>query len=356
MIHTFPYFKERVIERMDAMVYFEAADMILDDYKDISYYSAVFEDTEADQANNDAVIKKSQNLLQKGISALKRFINKIRQIVADIVAYFKADAGTKSAYQKFVENVKNNPEFAGKKVTFKDYTKIAEAWTAEMDDEENKYRGLKDEELQKKPTIAKDLQEAWDKAREKLPQVGALVAKEVTIQYLLESARRCEKMAGRANTALRVYEMWMGDIEKDLGKKEAFIVKLKMKMLTSKLGIIRKLAGGKEKEYLTWKDALKNVFSSAGVMEVIKRNDKAAKIAVGGKLEYERDVMKGKAMGTHEAHKDQRTLKKLQKNNEKDIKKLQEIRNNDKLRFDQKRQAIAVQHAKRKDKYSRLDK
>jgi hypothetical protein len=222
--------------------------------------------------------------------------------------------------------------------------------------EEDKYRNMKDDELEKKPTIAKDLQEAWDKARQKLPEVGSIVAKEVTIQYLLESAKRCEKMAGKANTALRVYEMWMGDIEKDLGKKEAFMVKMKMKMLNSKLGIIRKLAGGKEKEYLTWKDALKNVFSTSGVMEVIKRNDKAAKIAVGGKLEYERDVMKGKAMGKEEAHKDQKALRKLQKNNEKDIKKLQDIRKNDKLRFDQKRQAIAVQREKRKDKYNRLDK
>jgi hypothetical protein len=360
MISTFPYFKERV-KYMDAMVYFEAADLLLEGYKEIPYYDAVFEDVAEDEAKNSDIEQKSENLIRKGINALKQFIARIRKIVDDILAYFKSDAETKSAYQQFLKNVKDNPEFAGKKVTFKDYEEIAQAYSNEIAKEEEQYRKLKDEEAANKPSLAKDISEAWDKAREKLPELGKAAVKEVTVQYLLESAKRCQTMAGRANTALRIYEQWIGDLENALGKKEARKVKWKMKMLNCRFKIVRKLAGGKEKEYLTWKDAAKNIFSVSSGTDIVKRNKGAKKFVHGVTkavkdtgLEVGRTQIKGTVLGKMDAEKDKKRLKKLEKNHEKDIKKLNTIMSDNKLRPDQKEQAVKVEQIKRGAKYHRL--
>lgn len=339
---------------MDAMVYYEAADLLLDEYVEIPYYDAVFEDVAEVEAKNADIEKKSESLIRKGINALRNFIERIRKTISDILAYFKSDAQTKSEYQRFLENVKNNKEFAGKKVSFKDYEAIANAYSNEMEREEAQYRKLKDEELENKPSLAKDISEAWDKARAKLPQVGKAVAKEVTVAYLMESAKRCQKKASQASTALHVYEMWVGDLESTLGKREARKVKFKMKMLNSRLGFVRKLAGGKNAEYLTWKDAVKNIFTNEGLTDLMKRNKDAKKMASKAGFELTRTNIKGTVLGREDARKDKERMSKLEKDNPKDIKKLNKIMENDKLRPDQKRQAIKVLGEKRNDKYKRL--
>jgi hypothetical protein len=339
---------------MDAMVYLEAADLLLEDYKEISYYDAVFEDVAADEKNNDEIVKKSQNLLQKGISAIRRLLEKIRNTIKDIMKYFKSDAQTRSAYDNFAAAIEQNREFAGKKVTFRDYEKIAKAWTEEMDDEENFYRGLKDEEIARKPSFEQDVSEMWGKAREKIGEYSKIAAKEVSVQYLLESAKRCQTMAEKANTRLKLYDTWIGSLEKDLGKREARIVKIKMRMLSSRLKIIRMLAGGKEKEYLTWKDAVKNIFTVDAVQEIVKRNFKVGKFGATNYLEFQRAKHEGKNLGNKDAERDQKALSRLENHNKRDIKKLEKAFKNDKLNEAQKNQFMKVQRMKRDKKYKRL--
>ena len=79
------------------------------------------------------------------------------------------------------QKYKNNPEFAKKKVTFKQYSIIAKQWNEILSAEEAQYRKIKDEELENKETFAKDIEAGWDKARAKILDKGKVVAKEVPV-------------------------------------------------------------------------------------------------------------------------------------------------------------------------------
>lgn len=330
---------------MDAVtMYLEAANLLLDDYQEVSYYQAVFEAGEEDTASvmekNAEIEKKTESLLSKAIKGIKAIFQKIRQLISDVMSYVKADGSTKSQYQKFCEEVKSNPEFAKKKVSFKQYSIIAKEWDKVLTDQEAQYRKIKDDELENKPTFAKDIEAAWDKTREKIGDISKVAAKEVAVEYLIQEAKTCRDGALSAKSKLNWYEMILGDLEKELGKKETKKVKRKLKMLSSRFALVRKLAGGLEKEYLTWKDAMKNTFGAAGAIDIVTRNEKIGDAVKSTGMEVGRIAAKGTALGVADAHEDQRKLKKIAKNHPKEIANLKEIMGRSDLRDDQKRAYI----------------
>jgi hypothetical protein len=346
---------------MDAVtMYCEAAELLMQDYKEISYYSEVFEDAEEDVKKNEEITTKSMNLLQKAAQAIRGILKKIRECIDDILAYFKADENTKNSYMSFLKKVKENPELGKKKMTYTDYSKLTTAMNAEVKREEQQYRSLKDEELENKPSIAKDVQEAWDTAREKIKQNGKGIAKEVTVQMALEYAKNCRESAIEAKSVLKQYEMWCGSLESQLGKKEAKKVRKQFNRLSSRFKILRKLAGGKEQEYLTWKDAIKNVMTPLGASlagaDIMKRNETVGKAVTGTVKGATRIAAKGSAMGGKDAFTDQQRLKALEKNKDKEIQKIRDTVSNTNLRDDQKERYITVQKRKRDRKFGgRLD-
>lgn len=340
---------------MDAVtMYLEAANCLLDDYVEVSYFSEVFEGGDEKiqdtMKNNAEIEEKSVSLLQKALNAIKSIIKKIRGLIDDMMSYFKADSDTKSQYQKFCEEVKNNPEFAKKKVSFKEYSKIAKQWNEELAKEEAQYRKIKDDELENKPSIAQDLHNAWDTARGKIMSTGKIVAKEVAVEYLVQEAKTCRDGALSARSKLKWYETIIGNLENELGKKEARKVKRKLKMLSSKCSLVRKLAGGVETEYLTWKDALKNVFSASGISNIIIRNKDLRKDVGGTAASATATVahigVKGAIKGAEDARYADKTLKKYEKKHGKQIENLKKVMNDDKLRDDQKRTYIRRQREK----------
>lgn len=334
---------------MDSVnMYLEAANCLLDEYSEISYFSEVFEggDEKVQKAmeKNAEIEEKSVSLLQKAINGIKAIIKKIKEVINNMMEYLRADGSTKSAYQKFCDEVKNNPEFAGKKVSFKEYSKIAKQWDVELQKEEAQYRKLKDEELENKPSIANDLHEAWDKARSAIADKGKIVAKEVTVEYLLQEAKTCRDGAMSARNKLRWYETIIGNLENELGKKEARRVKRKLKRLSSRFSLVRKLAGGMETEYLTWKDAIKNVFTVSGATDIALRNksirkpiEKVTGSVVGTAAHI---ASTGARKGAVDAYRADKKLTKYEKNHEEEIKKLKDVVNNKDLRPDQKQAYI----------------
>ena len=340
---------------MDAVtMYLEAADVLLDGYVEISMYSEVFEagDEKVQEAmkSNAEIEEKSMNLIQKAIKGIKAMFAKIREIVDNVLSYLHADAGTKSAYQKFCDEIKNNPEFAKKKVSFKAYSEIAKQWQDELESEERQYRNLKDEELENKEGIAKDIENAWITARNKIKDVGKLAVKEIAVEALMQEAKTCRDGALSARNKLRWYETLIGSLEGELGKKEAKKVKKKMKRLSSRCSLIRRLAGGVEKEWLTWKDALKNVFSVSGVSDVLNRNKDIRK-AVGTTVakttaEVARVGAKGAAKGAEDSYEADRKLTKYEKKAGKQISKIKQVMNDENLRADQKATYLKRQKAK----------
>ena len=106
---------------------------------------------------------------------------------------------------------------------------------------------------------------------------GKVIAKEIAVEALVQEAKTCRDGALSARNKLRWYETIIGDLQNQIGAKEARKVKRKLKMLSSKCSLVRKLAGGVETEYLTWKDALKNVFSASGISNIVTRNKELRK-------------------------------------------------------------------------------
>lgn len=340
---------------MDAVtMYLEAADLLLEDYKEISYFSEVFEagdeSIQEAQQKNAEIEKKSTSLLSKAITGIKAIFKRIRDLIDDVIAYVKADGTKKSQYQEFCEAIKNNPEFAKKKVTFKQYSIIAKQWNERLSAEEAQYRKIKDEELENKETFAKDIEAGWDKARAKILDKGKVVAKEVPVEFLIQEAKTCRDGALSARNKLNWYEMILGNLEKDLGKKEAKKVKRKLKMLSSRFALVRKLAGGLETEYLTWRDALKNVFSVDAVKNVLSRNKElrkdVAKAGIHAGAAIADVAGTGTALGVSDALEDKHKLKKYVKNHEKNIQKLKDVMVDESLREDQKRIYIKRNRAK----------
>lgn len=336
---------------MDAVtMYLEAADLLLEDYKEISYFSEVFEagdeSIQENQQKNAEIEKKSTSLLSKAITGIKAIFKRIRDLIDDVIAYVKADGTKKSQYQEFCEAIKNNPEFAKKKVTFKQYSIIAKQWNERLSAEEAQYRKIKDEELENKETFAKDIEAGWEKARAKILDKGKVVAKEVPVEFLIQEAKTCRDGALSARNKLNWYEMILGNLEKDLGKKEAKKVKRKLKMLSSRFALVRKLAGGLETEYLTWRDALKNVFSVDAVKNVLSRNKELRKDVANADATIADVVGTGTALGVSDALEDKHKLKKYAKNHEKNIQKLKDVMADESLREDQKRIYIKRNRAK----------
>lgn len=323
---------------MDPIMYLEAADLLLDGYTEVSYFSEVFEDgdTKDVMEKNADIEKKSVSLLTKAIEGIRSIFKKIRQLFEDVMSYVKADAGTKSEYQKFCDAIKANPEFAKKKVSFKQYSIIAKQWNDVLSAEEAQYRKLKDEELENKESFAKDISVAWDKGRAKIMDTSKIVAKEVAVEALVQEAKTCREGAISAKSKLEFYEMILGNLEKDLGKKEARKVKRKLKMLSSRFALVRKLAGGLEKEYLTWKDAMKNVFSASGAVDITTRNAKIRNAVGTTAIEGARIAATGAALGKADASSDKRKLNKIAKDHDKEITKLKKIMSDPNLRDDQK--------------------
>lgn len=336
---------------MDAVtMYLEASDVLLDGYVDISMYSEVFEGgdekIQETMKSNAEIEEKSMNLIQKAIKGIKAMFAKIKEIVDNFFTYMRADKGKKSEYQKFVEAVKNNPEFAKKKVSFKTYSEIAKQWQAELEKEEGQYRNLKDAELENKEGIAKDIEQAWNTAREKIKDYGKLGVKEVAVEYLLQEAKTCRDGALSAQNKLRWYESIIGSLESELGKKEAKQVKRKLKRLSSRCSLVRKLAGGVEKECLTWKDAMKNVFSASGFSGIVERNKDIRKAVGSVGYEIGRGVIKGTSKGVSDAYTADRKLTKYEKKNEKTIARIKKTLDDPSLRKDQRDKFIEHQRSK----------
>ena len=166
----------------------------------------------------------------------------------------------------------------------------------------------------------------------------------------MQEAKTCRDGALSARNKLRWYETLIGSLEGELGKKEAKKVKKKMKRLSSRCSLIRRLAGGVEKEWLTWKDALKNVFSVSGVSDVLNRNKDIRK-AVGTTVakttaEVARVGAKGAAKGAEDAYEADRKLTKYEKKAGKQISKIKQVMNDENLRADQKATYLKRQKAK----------
>ena len=126
------------------MSYLYEAVQLANEYKEVDLYHEVFEGAALDAINaqNAQISGKSESLLSKCAKVIRGIINKVKEIVGNIFAWFKADDAEKDKFKKFREECSRNPEFAKKKITLTlnlDDTRII--------DEDDEIDNVKDEML-----------------------------------------------------------------------------------------------------------------------------------------------------------------------------------------------------------------
>lgn len=241
-----------------AMFYMREASKYIDQMKEVSLYSALFEAEGKDVESKDEVVnaelgEKSANLLQRAIEAVKKIIDKIRKTASNILDYLKLGKSEKEAYNEFVRKCKEDKEFAGQKVTVKNWKEIDKAYDdliAEIQREIEKVERTKEEA---RPQVIKAFEEKIAKMG---PSVKNAVV-QVALDQLVTRAKYDEEMAINVQRALEIDSRRLDGLTSELKKKEVRRSKRKLRWMTSSNRLLRYLAGVRHEKLTIHEQAMK---------------------------------------------------------------------------------------------------
>lgn len=247
----------------------DQVDALLDKYVEMSYYDEVFESTDEQLAKNDALADKSESILKKMIEAIKRVFGKIKEMIDTMVSWVKSSGTEKTKYKKFVEECKNNPEFAKMKVTFKDYQEITDVYAKTLNKAESDYRSLKDEEIEQRPNVVErmknDLEEGLKNAAAKVATITKESGKELTASMTVQALlAKCKNSTAEAIAIKKFIDqdyLLLKIIEKELGKKEVKKFKRKVKILNIRARFLNRIGFGRQRHALTVSESIKAAIS-----------------------------------------------------------------------------------------------
>ena len=215
--------------------------------------------------------EKAVSLIQKSLQFIRKIGERIKEIIDTIISWISTDGSEKSAYKKFVQEAKNNPEFAGKKITIHDYRAINAEYEKVLSKAEKDYQKLKDEEAANRPNFFKDIAAEIKSVSVKSAKVAAAAATSFSVQTALEYCRQNRQNAYIIKRAISNNLLIMKALEMELGKKEVRKFKKKVNALTSKSKIIRTIYGGRLEQSKTLKETISDTLSSIrGVSGTIK--------------------------------------------------------------------------------------
>ena len=279
----------------------EQVDRLLDQYEESDYYAAVFEESDTETAKKSGIMDKATTIVQNMINSLRKIFNKIKEGLNNAMNWIKADGAEKTKYQKFVEECKNNPEFAGKKVTFKDYEEIIQAYDKTLTKAENDYRKLKDDDAAGRTTvgdkISADVAAAGEKIKEDIAKGMKFVAESgkeltasMTVQALLAKCKNSRDEAISIQNHIAKNEFALSILEKELGKKEVRKFKRKVAFLNMKANILTFIGKGRHRQELTLTESIKAAI--LGVDGVYRNSSKTNKDPEAGNLKIGANVVK----------------------------------------------------------------
>lgn len=249
----------------------EEVDRLLDQYVETDMYGAVFEESDDQTAKNATIKDKAVTIVQNMINALRKIFSKIKEAINTAISWVNMDSSEETKYKKFVEECKKNPEFANKKVTYKDYQKAIDIYNKTLDKAEADYRGLKDDEAANRvttaDTISKDVAAAGErikndieagvqKAASLVASSGGELTASMTVQALLAKCKNSREEAIWVKNKIAKNEMLLGILEKELGKKEVFKFKAKVSLLNLKATILTKIGKARHREALTLSESI----------------------------------------------------------------------------------------------------
>lgn len=257
---------------MDACLYYlDQIDVVMEGYKEKSLAEFIFE-TEDENASESIVVNaqaevKSENLLKKAANAIRKIFNKIKEILHTMVEWFTVSSKERKGYKDFVKACKSDPELAKKTITLHDYRKVVAGYEAALSNAEKSYRDFKDTEAEDRPSILKDVQADVAKLKDQTKTLLARTGSKFTVAAALKYAQANRENAARVQMMIDYDLRLLNDIEQQIGKKQAKKFKRKIKHLQSRFKIIRYIAGGRQEQALTLKEACTECVKELGTVE-----------------------------------------------------------------------------------------
>ena len=336
---------------MDATsIYLKEIDRLMDQYVEIPTYQAVFEaggEADAAMAKNSKIESDSKNLFQKACSAIRTIFDRIKEIIGTIFKWLSLSKDEKTKYRAFVEKCKDDPAFAGKTITFADYTKCNAYYEENLKRYEKEYRNLKDEEMENRPTIAKVLEEKIDSVKEHAKKLAKAGVKTATVKVALEHAKQCKENAAIVQMMID-YDMGLLDeIEKEIGKVRMGIFKMKVRALQSRFKIIRKLAGCREDQSKGLRDTIKDILTNANSIWDVAVSSKTIRKEAGITVKDQAEVGFKAAKGAWKEHRADKQMAAQMK--AKDAR-------NEKMNTEKYNKALAKEHKKSQKVWEKVEK
>ena len=220
--------------------YLIEANKALDDYTELSEYQSLFEATKSEEiaeieVNNKKAVEKSESLFKKAINVIRGILDKIRDAITNFFDYLKLSTNEKSAYNKFKNAIKNDPELGNKKVTVKVYQDITKTYDAAIKRAEDAYEAYKKDEAANRPDLMKEIQGDVKKGVK-------VVTKTVTLNALLHIINDDINAAKLMTTAIKSDSRVLDYLEDQFGEKGAKKIKRVAKSRSSLIGIRRFIA------------------------------------------------------------------------------------------------------------------
>lgn len=223
-------------------LYIENALMASADIQIIDAYSMLFEAEDEQVVNtekmNNAAAEKSKNFFQKAIEAIKRGIQRLRDMLRDFVDRLKLKGDEKDEFEKFCEEMKNNPEFKNKKITVRDWRKIEKDYNSIVKDIEREIENVKRTNEATKPNIMKHLEERV----EGFAPAAKAAAVQVVLGQLEQRAKWDQEFAKKMDFGLKNdFGALNSFLERTVGEKDAQAFKKKSEAYASEVSLRRLL-------------------------------------------------------------------------------------------------------------------
>lgn len=241
-----------------AMFYIREASGYIDQMSEVSIYTSLFEAEgdnidSKDEIVNEQIGEKSANLLQKAINAIKKIIDNIRKTARNIIDYLKLGKGEKEAYNEFVRKCKEDKEFAGQKITVKNWKEIDKAYDGLINEIQKEIEKVEREKEESRPQVIKAFED-------KIASMGPSL-KNATIQVALDQlvtrAKYDEDMALKVQQLLEFDTNRLDGLTSELKKRDVRRSKRKLRWMTSKSRLLRYLAGVRKEKLSIHEQAMK---------------------------------------------------------------------------------------------------
>lgn len=244
-------------------------------YKEVPLYQEVFEseDKEIQKTNetNNEIEAKSLTVVQRLVATIKKILNKAKEIINNIFNWFKATKDEQSAFRQFQKECKNNPEFANKKVTMKEWRKINDIREKHLSSMEADYKNLKDEEAETRESLLTDAQEVIKKMGKEIADVTTSEGAAITMVGALNYAKQSQQHAAKVQMMIDWDFGLMNALEKKLTSREIRRFKRKLKGIQIRLKILNLIGRGRCEQAKSLRECIADVTKKGSDMMKAQR-------------------------------------------------------------------------------------